>query len=159
MLGHCLILQRICIKHIYHYVLCLLSIYQAVLCLTGYVLSIIYLFIVAFNSAKIDLGNSITLNGIKFLHYLCLFVCIFYILHATFIISWLVLDSTLVNIIDFILWNIKDFILTESNFLLLLTWLGTGTSSSLCVSCMHLGYWGAGLAHIHPLEFWHTTLK
>ena len=67
MLGHHLGLQRICILHICDYVLSLLSTCEVVL-FSLYFLNTIDLFIVAFNSAIADLGNSIlkTQNGFKF---------------------------------------------------------------------------------------------
>ena len=60
-------------------------------------------------SAIVDIGNSILKiwNGIKFQS---LPVSILY---AVFALFWLVLDSSLVNITDFMIWNIKDFLLTE----------------------------------------------
>ena len=57
------------------------------------------------------------------------------------------------------LWDVKDFALIESKFLLLSTHLAMGTFSSLCVSLMCLGCWSTSLVCICPLELWHTTLK
>ena len=53
-----------------------------------------------------------------------------YFVWIFFLFFWLVLDSNLVNITDFMLWNVKDLILTESELLLL------STSCSSCISCM-----------------------
>ena len=74
-----------------------------------YVLSTIVLFIIAFTSAMGDIGNSIlnTLNGIKFP------LVPVSILYAFFVPFWLVIDACSVNITEYILWNIKDVILTE----------------------------------------------
>ena len=120
-----------------------------------YVLSMIDLIIVLFNSAIANLGNNIlkTWNSMKFpsLH-----VSILYAICALF---WLVPNSSLVYMTDFTLWNVQDFILTESELLLLSSQFGTVTTSSLCVSCMHLGYWGVSHIQAHPLELWHTALK
>ena len=57
-----------------------------------------------------------------------------------FVLFWLVLDSNLVNVTDFMVWNVKDFTLTEWKLLLFSTWLGMGTSSSLCVLCICHAY-------------------
>ena len=113
-----------------------------------YVLNMIDLFIIAFNSAIVDLGNSILKiqNGIKFL------LLPLSILYAIFTLFWLVLDSSLVNITDFMPWNIKDFILTESKLLLLSSWLCTVTSFSLCLPCMHLGCWSYSISYPGALK-------
>ena len=56
----------------------------------------------------VDIGNSIlkTLNDIN-LPSLPLST-----LYATFVLFGLVLDSRLMNITDYVLWNVKDFTLT-----------------------------------------------
>ena len=65
------------------------------------------------------------------------------------------LDSILPNITDFILLNVKYFILTESRlFPVNVTW-----HVLVCVSCLCLGCWGASHVHIFPLELWHTSVK
>ena len=75
------------------------------------------------------------------------------ILYAICALFWLILGSSLVNITDFILWNVSDFILIDSK-LLFSSWFCTVSSSVLCISCMHLS-----AAHSHSLELQHTTLK
>ena len=78
--------------------------------------------------------------------YLCLFCMQF------FLSFWLVLDSNLVNITYFMLWNVKDFILTHLKLMLLSTSLGTRAcllsiclihiSGQLgCRSCLVLSPW------------------
>ena len=100
-----------------------------------YVLSNIDVFIMAFNSTMVDLGSSILKNP-NVIRFPSLSVPILY---AIFGLSWLVINSDLVNITDFIPWNFKDFILTESRLLFLSPQLCTRTSSSLCISCICLG--------------------
>ena len=97
-------------------------------------------------SAMVDLGNSIlkTKNDIKF-QSLPMPICMQFL----FLFGFYSVLS-LVNITDFMLWNIKGLILTESNLLLLSTWLGTETSSSLCISCMCLGQWIAVILMFIP---------
>ena len=155
MLGHHLSLQRICI--LTHLSFCLILTEHLLSCAMLdwlYVLSVIDLFIVVFNSAIFALGNSIltALNGITFPS---LPVSILYM----FTLFWLVPNSKLLNITDFMLWNVKDSILVESELLLLSCHFGTGTSSSLCILCICLGCWDVGHACTHPLEHWHTAFK
>ena len=57
------------------------------------------------------------------------------------------------------LWNFKDFSLTESMLMWLSTKLNRGTSSSLCVSCICLGCLGASPVCACLLELWFTALK
>ena len=109
----------------------------------------------AFSYTIIDLGNSILKiqNGIKFQS---LHVSIF----MKYLFSFgLYSPLNLVNITDFTLWNVKNFLLTESRLLLLSSEFSTLTSSSLSISCMYLSCWGVGHAHTHPLKLLHTTLK
>ena len=81
------------------------------------------------------------------------------ILYIKFALFWLVLNSSLMNITDFMLWNIKDVILIESKLLLLSSQFGTVTSSSLCILHLCLICWGVGHNHSNTLELWHTSLK
>ena len=113
-----------------------------------YVLSMIDLFIVAFNSVIVGFGNNIlnTQNGIRFPSIPVS------ILYAILTLFWPVYNSSLLNITDFMLWNVKGFILTESKLLLLSSQFGTVTSSSLCISCMHLGCWDDGHIHAYSVE-------
>ena len=110
-----------------------------------YVLSTIYLSFVAFNYAIVDLGSSILniLNGIKFPSLLLYFYTFMFFFG---------LYLTVVNIADFMLWNVKDFLLIQLELLMLSTQLSTGTSFSLSISYMHLGYCSAGLPCVCPLE-------
>ena len=87
--------------HLIHLLLCLILTKHLLSCSKFdwlYVLSMIDLYIVAFNSAIVDLRNSMlkTWNGIKFPS---LPMSILYTIFALF---WLILDSSLVNITDFI---------------------------------------------------------
>ena len=58
------------------------------------------------------------------------------ILYTNFVLFWLVLNSSLVNTTVFMLWNVKDLILTESKFLSLSSQLCTCTSPLI----VHLKY-------------------
>ena len=67
----------------------------------------------------VDIGNSIlkTLKGIKFLS---LPVSILY---TIFVLFWLVLNSSLVNITNFVLWNANDlYSLTQRSHCIPLAW-------------------------------------
>ena len=81
------------------------------------------------------------------------------ILYAIVTLLWPVLNSSLVNITDLMLWNVKDFILPESKHSLLSSKFGTEVSSSLCISCTCLGCWGVSCTYNWSLKLWHTTLK
>ena len=101
-----------------------------------YVLSTIDMFIVAFSSAMVDLGNNI----LKILYNIKFMSLPISILYASFVLFLLVLHSNIVNITDSMLSNVKVCILTGSE-LLFSTQLGMaiGTSSFLCTSCICLG--------------------
>ena len=105
-----------------------------------------------FNSTIVYPGNSILKNQ-KRIKFLSLPVSILYKIFALF---WSVLNSSLVNITDFMLWMVKDFIFTESK-LLFSSQFGTLTFSSLYILCMYLSCWGVGHVHTCPLELHHTA--
>ena len=112
-----------------------------------------YVWLIIFLS-MIGFGNSILKiwNGIKFTY---IHVSILYAIIA----FWLVLYSSLVNMTDFTLWNIKYFILAESKLLFVSSWLGKVTSYCLRVSWMDLVCWGIIHTHACSLELQHTALN
>ena len=127
MLGHSQALQIIYIWQPYHYALASLythTTYCSLLQLL-YVFSTVTLFLVAQNASIVDFGNNI-LNGSRLPS---ASESILYVMHA---LLWLVLDSNMVKITDFMLSKVRYCILTKST---LLSWwsffISCGSSSCL----------------------------